>query len=315
MNWTKPNTLSTAQTTLRDAVLCIGPGLHHTRRARLVVRPAPGGSGIRFLRRDFPSGRGLISARWYNVTGFELNTSLHNPYGATAAGVDPLLTALRVCGIDNALIEIDGPDLPLLETGPQGFVELFNATGIAIQNETRRAFWIRQPVVVREGEEIAMLLPDANARISVEFSARKRDTHATITSLRLWDSPGGPPREAPGHLPARDAIARLGGHTPASGAQLSLATLRIGAPPLGAPWQLAATPESRKLVDCLADLALAGAPVIGHYYGYNASRRLNRVLLRKLFNRVDGWAYLSLGDAGRLMTRSTSRRRGHTDAG
>ena len=308
MSWTKPQSTSTTQTTLQEALLCVGPGIQGGQRAALVARPAPAGTGIRFVRRDFPAGRGLISARWYNVTGFELNTAIHNPYGATVTGIDPLLTALRAYGVDNALIEVIGPELPLLEYGPQAFIDLIESTGIARQNEPRRAFWIRQPVVVREGTDVAMLLPAADTRISVELGGRNGKAQAVIASLRLWEAPGAPPLPEPDGLPSRSIIARVGGHEPATDAQVSTSMMRIGAPPPDAPWNNILMPGARKLVDCLSDLALAGAPIIGHYFGYNPSRRLNRVLLRTLFNRVDGWAYVSVGEAGRLITRQTTGR-------
>ena len=112
------------QTTLRDRVILSGAGVHSNSPVRLVLHPSEANSGISFLRTGLPGGRErLIQANWSNVSMTELCTVLGSADDATVSTVEHLLAAFSGLGIDNAIVEVDGPEVPIMDGSAEAFVE------------------------------------------------------------------------------------------------------------------------------------------------------------------------------------------------
>ncbi|NIP46094.1 MAG: UDP-3-O-[3-hydroxymyristoyl] N-acetylglucosamine deacetylase, partial [Gammaproteobacteria bacterium] len=107
--------VSTVQRTLRTCIPYVGTGLHSGCRIGMLVRPAEVNTGVRFLRKDVPTGRGVIPGLWHHVVGTELGTTVANEFGVSVATIEHLMAALHGCGIDNAVVELDGPEVPILD--------------------------------------------------------------------------------------------------------------------------------------------------------------------------------------------------------
>src|SRR5208282_3504885 len=127
------------QTTLRDRVEIHGLGVHSAAPARVVLHPADVDSGIVVLRTGLPNGRErLIEAKWSNVTQTALCTVLGDSTGAAVSTVEHLMAALAGLGVDNALVEIDGPEMPIMDGSAAEFVEAIDSVGLAQQSRPRR---------------------------------------------------------------------------------------------------------------------------------------------------------------------------------
>ena len=122
------------QRTLRAAISCVGVGLHSGRKVTLVMRPAPAGSGIVLRRTDLGVA---IPARFDHVVDTRMCTVLGLPgqEEARVGTVEHVMAALAGCGVHNAVLEVDGPEMPILDGSAANFVFLIDCAGIAEQNE------------------------------------------------------------------------------------------------------------------------------------------------------------------------------------
>lgn len=136
--------------TVREPVSFIGVGLHTGKLAKITLKPSIDQRGIFFVRTDVTPGQGLIEAGWYNVSDTTLSTNLSNQFGVTVNTVEHLMSALIACGIDNVRIEVDGPEIPIMDGSAEVFVEAIMSTGKSYLKAPKQGIWIEQPVVVTE---------------------------------------------------------------------------------------------------------------------------------------------------------------------
>ena len=118
------------QKTLKGPISCVGVGLHSGVKVPMVLRPAEADTGILFRRVDLAGGRALIPARWDHVVETRLCTTIGNADGVSIATVEHLMAALAGCGIDNAEIEVNGPEVPAMDGSSEPFVFLVECAGI-----------------------------------------------------------------------------------------------------------------------------------------------------------------------------------------
>ncbi len=147
------------QNTVKSAVTFTGQGLHSGALVHMVVRPASADYGIWFRRTDILKGDALIPARWDAVVPSRLCTLIGNASGATVSTIEHIMAALAGLAINNALIEIDGPEVPILDGSSAPFVAEILARGIQQQTAPTRAIRVLKTVEVRDGEALARLEP------------------------------------------------------------------------------------------------------------------------------------------------------------
>src|ERR1700722_16860840 len=146
------------QTTLRDRVEINGLGVHSAAPARVILHPADVDSGIVILRTGLPNGRErLIEAKWSNVTQTSLCTVLGDSTGAAVSTVEHLMAALAGLHVDNALVEIDGPEMPIMDGSAAQFVDAIDAAGVVTQSRRRRFLKVLKTVRVEQGRSRAEL--------------------------------------------------------------------------------------------------------------------------------------------------------------
>ncbi|HXT82291.1 MAG TPA: UDP-3-O-acyl-N-acetylglucosamine deacetylase [Acetobacteraceae bacterium] len=281
------------QQTLKSPIDCVGVGLHSGRRVRLTLRPAEPGHGIVFRRIDLNRD---IPARFDRVTDGRLATVIGD--GSARVGtIEHLMAALAGAGIDNALIELDGPEVPILDGSAAPLLFLLDCAGIVRQRAPRSAIEICRPVRVREGDAFAELRP-AETRaslgacldmsVSIDFPAAAIGRQSC--SLRL--SPASFRQQLAGArtfvLAAEVEQLRASGL--ALGGSLDNAVVVDGAQVLN-PGGLRMENEfaCHKLLDAVGDLALAGAPLHGCFIGHKSGHALNNRLLRALFADASAW--------------------------
>ena len=270
------------QHTLAGPAVFAGVGLHTGQRVRAAILPAPADSGIVFLRTDV-QGDGRIEARAGNVSSTRLSTVIRNASGATVSTVEHLMAALYGLGIDNVLIELDGPEAPILDGSAEPFVSLIDRAGRRRQEALRQAIEILEPVEVLEGDKRAALVPARGFELSVEIDfasaaiGRQRlDIAVDETSFRA-ELAGS---RTFGFLHEVEALRSAG---LARGGALENAIVIDGDRVLN-PEGLNRPDEfvRHKAVDAIGDLATLGRPLIGRYEGRCAGHALNNALARAL---------------------------------
>ena len=151
----------TVQNTLKSPAVFTGVGLHGGEPVRMVVRPAAADHGVWFRRTDVADRDPMIPARWDAVTPSTLCTVIENADGVSVSTIEHIMAALAGFAIHNALIEIDGPEVPILDGSSAEFVAALVAAGQRELSAPLRAIRVLKPVEVTEGEASARLEPGA----------------------------------------------------------------------------------------------------------------------------------------------------------
>ena len=288
----------TIQRTLKAPIDCVGTGLHSGQRVRLELQPAPPGTGLLFRRADL--GRD-IPARFDHVLDTRLCTVLGLPDDpAVRVGtVEHVLAALAGAGIHNAVVQVDGPEVPILDGSAESFLFLIDCAGIVEQAEFIPAIEVLRPVRVEQGEAFAELRPYPFAfdmAMSIAFDAAAIGRQAL--TLRLTpDSFRTELARARTFTQARE-VEQMRAVGLALGGSLDNAVVVDGAAVLN-PAGLRMRDEfvRHKLLDAVGDLALAGAPLRGRFVGHRTGHTLNNRLLRALFADAANWRFLPAPDA------------------
>ena len=180
------------QTIARPAV-CAGVGVHSGKKAKLVLKPAPAGTGVVFRRTDVKNGDTAIQADAEYVSDTQLGTTLTNDDGVSVAVVEHLMAALAGMGIDNLLIEIDGPEVPIMDGSSAVYCELLMQAGLQRQSAPRRRIRILEAIEIEDGPKRARLSPSddkfltLNARIEYDDSLPATWPLPAPTGLRaMW---------------------------------------------------------------------------------------------------------------------------------
>jgi len=282
------------QQTINCPVVCAGVGVHSGERARIVMKPAKSGTGIRFRRTDIKDRDNEVMARGDHVSEVQLGTTLRNEAGVSVATVEHLLAACAGVGVDNLLIEIDGPEVPIMDGSSAVYCELLLSAGLRRQTALRNRIRILEDVEVTDGVKVARLSPSDDNFLSIhakiEFDSRAIGTQQM--SLRL--SPG---------MFARDiAFARTFGFAKdveklqamglARGGSLDNAVVLDGDDIMN-PEGLRTSDEfiRHKILDAIGDLMLAGAPIAGVYEARQPGHALNNKLVCALLDSPSAWCW------------------------
>ena len=285
------------QHTLKSPVVFTGVGLHSGAVARMVVNPASADYGIWFRRTDLVGVDPLIPARWDAVIPSRLCTLLGNAAGATVSTVEHIMAALAGCGIHNALIEIDGAEVPILDGSAEQFVKAFLARGLREQTTPVRAIQILKSVEVRDGDAVARL--DPSDMLEIDFRIDFADSAIGTQAKSLSMANGAFVRELCNSRTfcRQQDVDEMRARGLALGGTLNNAVVIEGDRVL-TPGGLRHEdePVRHKMLDALGDLSLAGGPILGRYTGIRAGHALTNRLLRALFARPDSFRVIDCGD-------------------
>ncbi len=284
----------TKQTTLRSRAIVTGAGVHSNAPVRLVLHPADANTGICFLRTGLPGEQErVIEARWSQVSMTELCTVIGQPDSATISTVEHLLAALSGLGVDNVLVEIDGPEVPIMDGSAVEFVEAIDQAGIVQLNAPRKYLKILKPIRVEHGRAFSELRPaDRGFRLEVEidFAAGVIGRQKKVIDLDA-DSFRSDLSRARTFGFLRD-VERLWKAGFALGASLDNTVALDGERVLN-PGGLRYGDEfvRHKTLDAVGDLALAGAPIIGSYRSFCGGHKMNVAVLEALFADRSAYAF------------------------
>jgi len=273
------------QTTLRSEIRFEGVGLHTGVPVRMRLLPASAHYGIWFRRID-QAGDNLIPALWHAVEDATLCTRIVNGAGAEVQTIEHVMAALAGCGVHNALIEIDGPEVPVMDGSSALFVAEILRIGLRRLDAPVKTLRILEPVEVRNGQAWARFEP--SDMLSIEFHIEFEDAAIGRQTKVLEMANGTFVRElcdSRTFCLHRD-VETMRARGLALGGTLENAVVVDGERVLS-PGGLRHVDEAvrHKMLDAMGDLALAGAPVIGRYIGHRAGHALTNRLLRALFAR------------------------------
>lgn len=256
----------------------------------MTILPASAEYGIWFHRTDVEDRDGYVPARWNAVDDTRLNTRISNDDGVTVSTIEHVMAALAGCGVHNALIEIDGPEVPLLDGSSKAFVAAILSRGLRRLEAPVRAIRVLKPVSVRQGDAHATLMPSDVLRIDFHIDFADAAIGRQTKSLNMAN--GAFVRElCDSRTFCRKAdIDAMRDNGLILGGSLTSAVV-VDGDQIVTPGGMrhADEPVRHKMLDALGDLSLAGAPVLGRYVGHRAGHAMTNLLLRALF--ADPTAY------------------------
>ncbi|HCP81910.1 MAG TPA: UDP-3-O-[3-hydroxymyristoyl] N-acetylglucosamine deacetylase [Octadecabacter sp.] len=280
------------QTTLDTTVAFEGKGLHLGQPVSVVVRPAPADHGIIFRRMDVDASKADVPALWHRVIVSPLNTRIENAAGTSVSTIEHIMAALAGCGLHNALIEVTGPEVPILDGSAAQFVEGFLHAGVRRLNAPLRVIEVLKPVSVTVGDATACLVPAETLHIRFEIDFSDRAIGHQEKTLNM--SNGAFVRELSNSRTfcRSSDVDAMRAQGLALGGTLENAVVVDDAEVLS-PGGLRHKDEAvrHKMLDALGDLYTAGAPILGRYTGSKAGHAVTNALLCALFNDPDAWTW------------------------
>ncbi len=274
------------QKTVADRVEILGAGVHSGSPARIVIHPAEAGHGLVFLRTGLADGSDrLIEANWRNIRQTALCTVIGDRSGATVATIEHLMATLAGLGVDNALIEIDGPETPIMDGSSAQFVSALDSVGLVTQARRRKYLKVLKSVYVEHGRCRAELKPfehGFSVDVEIDFEV------ATIgRQRRQFEIDPQTFRKEISKARTFGFVAdvkKLWAAGFALGSSLENSVAIDGDRVLN-PEGLRYTDEfvRHKALDAVGDLALAGAPILGAYVAHRPGHALNAAMLAALF--------------------------------
>jgi len=285
--------LSYRQRTIRDDVSCTGIGLHSGEKVRLTIKPAPPDSGISFIRKDL-SGRHTIKARFENVVDTHMCTTIgHN--GNSVSTIEHLMATFFGLGIDNARVEIDGPEVPIMDGSSGPFMFLLKSVGIRAQRKPKQFIVIKKGLKVQEGNRSISILPSKELKVSYTI-----DFHHPLITNQTYEL----------RFSGKDYEKEIS-RARTFGFLSDVQALREAGLALGGSLDNAIVIDEfrilnedglrykdefvrHKILDFLGDLAVIGSPVIGHFVIQKSGHSLNQSMLKELIANKKCWKRLTL---------------------
>jgi UDP-3-O-[3-hydroxymyristoyl] N-acetylglucosamine deacetylase len=283
---------SVFQHTLAAPAIFAGVGVHTGLHVRVSIRPAAAGTGVIFVRTDVQDRDNRVPALGEAVTQTRLGTVISNPAGVSVATIEHLMAAMAALGVDNAIVELDGPEVPIMDGSAEPFVQMLDRAGVREQDAPRRFIEILEPVEVTELGKRATLLPADRFEMAFEI---------------VFDSP------AIGHQAVDLAIDEQSFRDELSNCRTfgfahEVESLRQAGLARGGSLEncvvidgdVVINPEGlrrpdefvrHKALDAVGDLYLLGAPLLGRFEGVCAGHGLNNAVVRALLARPEAWRY------------------------
>ena len=288
------------QRTFRKAINIVGTGLHSGRPARLRLKPAVANMGIWFCRTDIHGQDNMVPALWDMVNDTRLSTGISNEAGTRVSTIEHLMAALAGCGVHNAIIEIDGPEVPIMDGSSVRFVTAIQAVGLVEQGQAVSVLEIHKTIRVEKGDAFAEISP--LDRFEIDFTIDFPDTVVGRQSVDMDMRNGNFFHDLANcrtFCKAEDVDMMQAAGLALGGSLENALVIE------GDHYQNVDGPRRNdecvrhKMLDALGDLFLSGAPILGRYRGYKSGHALTNQLLRKVFSDPEA-ATLRLAKASEL---------------
>ena len=285
------------QKTLRGAVRCTGIGVHSGQKISMTLLPAKADTGVLFRRTDLPAPNEIL-ASWRNAVESPLCTMLTNGAGLSVGTIEHLMAAFAGSGVDNVIVEIDGPEVPIMDGSAAPFLFLIECAGTVTQDATRRAIRVLKPITVCDGDKSVSLAPDHVFSVSFEIDFAVKAIAHQETSYVLDQATFKQEISRARTFGLLEEVAQLQKLGLARGGSLENAVVVSGDRVLNEDGLRFSDEFVRhKILDVVGDLYLAGAPILGHFTGVKSSHALNRRLVAALFANPDSWCWTTLASS------------------
>jgi UDP-3-O-[3-hydroxymyristoyl] N-acetylglucosamine deacetylase len=280
---------SCTQRTLRSPIGCVGTGLHTGARVSLTLHPAEPDSGIRFLRYD-RSGSRPLPARFDQVCDTTMCTTLGEPGGVMVATVEHLMASLAICEIDNVLVEVGGPELPIMDGSAEPFVFLIECAGVIDQDRPRLRIEVLKPVSVTAHGKYARLEPADGFEVACEIQFDHPLIDSQAMRVRFGADEFKTEIARARTFGFAERVEELWSRGLALGGSLKNAVVVsqdrvLNEEGLRFPDEFV----RHKVLDSIGDLYLAGGQLIGRFSARCAGHTMHNKLLRALFADPTAW--------------------------
>jgi len=275
-----------AQRTLRRPISCAGIGLHSGHKVTLSLKPAPADFGVRFRRSDLDGVE--IPASILNLTGIHYATGLSRD-NASVETVEHLLAALVGLGVDNVIVELNHPEVPIMDGSASPFVYLIHEAGIRALAAPRRSLKVTRPIMLGHGDKGIALYPADHFKVTYSISFDHPLLHHQECTVRVTEDSFVEeiaPARTFGFLKEVEMLRQLG---LALGGSLDNAVVLGETGVLNNPLRFRDEFVRHKILDAIGDLALVGYPVIGHLVAHRAGHALHTALVAKVLDETDAW--------------------------
>ncbi len=276
------------QRTLKKETGCFSIGLHTGRKINMKIKPAPADTGIVFVRKDLPDSA-PIYARYDNVSDTTLATTI-GFNGATVSTVEHLLSAFSGMGVDNALIELDSFEVPVMDGSALPFVNMLKEVGTHVQKKNKKMLIIKKQLSVSSGDSSAMFVPADTFKISYEIEFQHPVIGKQSFDMTFSDEAYEKEICAAQTFGFLKDLEFLQARGLALGGSLKNAIVLDDQKIINKEGQRMPLVFVRhKILDAIGDLFLLGMPIIGHFIAYKSGHRLNNLLLRELMSQPECW--------------------------
>ena len=280
------------QQTLSEPIFVKGIGLHTGTNVSMKLVPAEADFGIKFYRTDIDKNNS-IDAIWSNVSNTILSTTISNKFGVSVSTIEHIMSALSGLHIDNLKIEINGPEVPIMDGSSKIFVNLIETVPVKILNKKRKILKIKKNIKVTKEESSVELKPNKQFSIDFEIDFPSKIISKQSCQLQLIN----------GNYKSDIASARTFGF------ERDVDTLRSNGLALGGSLENAVVVGDdkilnkeglrfkdefvrHKILDSIGDLYLAGSPIQGYFFGNKSGHYLNNLLLISLFSDKNNYEYI-----------------------
>jgi len=286
------------QRTIKESVSATGVGLHKGEKVQITLRPAPANTGIIFRRVDLDPIVD-IPATPEAVGETTLCTCLVNEQGVQISTVEHLLSAIAGLGIDNLIIDVDSPEIPIMDGSALPFVYLLQSVDIETLNVAKRFLRITKKIRVEEGDKWAELTPHEGFKVNFAIDFDHPVIANTEQSMTMDLSSCSFIKEISrartfGFM--KD-IEFLRSHNLALGGSLENAIVLDQYRMLNKD-ALRYDDEfvKHKILDAIGDLYMGGVSILGEFNAFKSGHALNNILLREVFKRTDAWEWITYED-------------------
>ena len=289
-----------SQKTIRESIELEGVGLHNGVKVNLCLKPAEVNSGIKFKRTDIDSDKNIIDASYKNVNSPILCTKIKNSHGITVSTIEHLMAAFYGEGIDNILVEIDAPEVPIMDGSAFDFVTAIRSFGIQDQNLPKKFIKVLKKVEIKDGPKSISIEPlDKDLIIDFEIvyknplirTRRKEFKLSTGDLTSIYNSKT---------FCLYEDIDQIKSQGLAQGGSLENAIVVKENKILNEDG-LRYRDEfvNHKILDCLGDLMLTGHRVFGHLKTSQGGHQLTNTLLSELLRNKSNWEFISFDAKGK----------------
>jgi len=292
------------QKTIKHSVQCIGTGLHSGLKVVLALHPAKENTGIVFRRTDIHGDAAIVPANYKHVSSTLLCTTISNKHGTEVATIEHLMAAFWACGIDNCIVDVDGPEIPIMDGSAEPFIFLIECAGVQDLKQRRHVIEVLKEVSVEENGCRISISPSDGFSVDFEIHYDHQVINRQKASFDARDVCFKHDFSRARTYGLEKEVDMLREKGLAKGGSLDNAIV-VSDDGILNEGTLRYQDEfvRHKILDCVGDMHLVGGYIKGQVDAYKSGHALNNKLLHEFFNTEDAWrvAPIPAGDEATML--------------